>query len=147
MRILGIVWISSVRLDSSSVLCLIDGDLSVLVGILRKIHGGTVSDGDCLTFPHRSESIVKTVCRSVVDVRAAVAAHLHIIVKDERISGDHVFDIDLCDISGRIHSDRICKFARFLIKRTILCHIRLPRLRLIKYYVPLNILREMDFIL
>ena len=62
--------LSALRFNRSCVLRLVDGNLSVLVSILRKIHRGTVSDGDYLTFLHRSKGIVETICRSVVRVRA-----------------------------------------------------------------------------
>ena len=95
------------RLYCNSVLGLICIDLAILISVLRKIYFRRVRDRDLITFPHGGKGIIKTVCRSVVRVVAAVAAHSDIIVEDEGITGNNVLYIDIRHIPGRIDFDGI----------------------------------------
>ena len=142
--ILRTVRIPVLGLDSGCVLCLVDRDLAVFVRILGEVNARRVGDGDRLALSHRGKGIVKTVGSTVIGIRAAVAADLHVVVKDQRVSGDDILDIDIGDRSGCGNSDGIIKCSCCFVKYSRLVGIGLWRLRFVKDDSALDLVIEFN---
>ena len=136
--------IPSFRLCRHCVLRLVDSQLSVIIHVFRKIRYAGIRDRDLLAIRHGCECIIKTVWRPIVRIRAAVPADLHIVIENDRISGDDVSHIYIRTTPICSNRYRVVENPGMLVIFSRLCRVCLTALRFFKYNMPYNIFAELD---
>ena len=123
MRILCIVRLTVLFSDRDSILCHIRIDL-ICTSHFAGIKGSGVSNRNLFSILHLFESIIKAFPGNrICCITAGISGYLHIVVKPQRSSGNHILNIDVFGISGSFDLNRImissCSFIKCSTLRRI----------------------------
>ena len=144
MRILRVVGFAAFFFDRNRIFGHVRSD-AVRGCHLPRIERSGVGNRDLLSILHLRESIIESLpCCRICCIVGRIACYLHIIIKDQRGSGNHILNIDVFGISLCVDFDRIMIGSGLLVKCPALRRKCVRMIIIIDNDLLLYLITEMD---